>query len=476
MPLPFTVVFQPPDRQDVRRALRSWPAWAVAGGLVAAVIAGSLLARGFEPTDDGRTTASLAITSVPTGADIQVDGRSRGRTPTTLSLSAGEHRVTLRSEGYADATERIALQPREARTLRSELWLRSVDAQRLLPPLPGAAIVGADFLADGRLALSLALPSSEGRQLWLIDGGAAPRRIGSSDARVSLAVSADGSSFAYLPRATPADADAGRHEIWVAASEPRQGRRLYALPVGERLLDLGWAPNGQYLLVASRDQQPGGAQRTRLRRLAVAGGEPSELVDLPSDVVAGSLGWSPDGERAAFLTRVGQVTGLCLLDLVGGQLRYLGDLSRDESSSLPFPPLAWSPDGHRLVYAAPRQDSLNQGGWLFGPRPAPAVFRAEADGGAAQAMAGGEGQAPAWLDNGQVVAVVRSDNRLLVRRFDERGAAADLSELPLKAGSGLAVRWDLAHGQAVVAVRGATGFETGRLDYWLVRFRREGDR
>jgi hypothetical protein len=476
MPLPFAFVFEPQHRPELRTALRSRRAWAVAGGLVIAASVGLALAHGFEPADDGHTAAALAITSVPTGAEIQVDGRSRGRTPTSLSLSAGEHRLTLRSDGYADATERIALQPGERGTLKSELWFRTAEVQRLLPPLPGAAIVGADFLADGRLALSLALPSSDERKLWLVDGGAAPRRIGPSDARVSLAVSADGASFAYLPRAMPADADAGRHEIWIAASDPRQGWRLFTLPSGEHLLDLGWAPNGQYLLVAARDQQPGGAQRTRLRRLAAAGAEPRELVELPSDVVVGSFAWSPDGQWAAFLTRVGQVTGLCLLDIAGGQLRYLGDLSRDESTPLPFPPLAWSLDGYRLVYAAPRQDPPNQGGWLFGPRPTPALFRAEADGGAAQPLAGGEGLTPTWANERQVVAVVRSDNRLLVRRFDERGDATDLSELPLKAGTGLALRWDLGHAQAVMAVRGGTGFETGRLDYWLVRFRREGDR
>ena len=47
----------------------------------------------------------------------------------------------------------------------------------------------------------------------------------------------------------------------------------------------------------------------------------------------------------------------------------------------------------------------------------------------------------------------------------------DLGELPLQPGSAYAARWDLAHAQALVAIRGATGLERGQAEYWLVRYR-----
>jgi len=41
--------------------------------------------------------AAVALTSTTAGAEIEVDGAFVGSTPTTLQLSAGQHRVVIRS-------------------------------------------------------------------------------------------------------------------------------------------------------------------------------------------------------------------------------------------------------------------------------------------------------------------------------------------------------------------------------------------
>jgi hypothetical protein len=46
--------------------------------------------------------ASLSVESNVAGADIEVDGGFVGSTPSTLSLTPGQHTITVKKKGYAD--------------------------------------------------------------------------------------------------------------------------------------------------------------------------------------------------------------------------------------------------------------------------------------------------------------------------------------------------------------------------------------
>lgn len=46
--------------------------------------------------------ASLSIESNVTGADIEVDGAFVGNTPSTISVTPGQHTITVKKKGYAD--------------------------------------------------------------------------------------------------------------------------------------------------------------------------------------------------------------------------------------------------------------------------------------------------------------------------------------------------------------------------------------
>jgi hypothetical protein len=55
-------------------------------------------------------TGSLYVTSVPTGADLFVDGSGRGTTPRTVSgLSPGSHTVKVSKAGYQDYTTTVTI-------------------------------------------------------------------------------------------------------------------------------------------------------------------------------------------------------------------------------------------------------------------------------------------------------------------------------------------------------------------------------
>jgi dipeptidyl aminopeptidase/acylaminoacyl peptidase len=115
-----------------------------------------------------------------------------------VAVAPGEHRVTLRREGYAEATYTVRLETGQSAMLAGELWLRRPEVRRLRPAFPGAAIAGATFLDDGRIALAVALPPGDERQLWLLDGQGSARRVGPPQAWGSIAISPDGRRVAYL--------------------------------------------------------------------------------------------------------------------------------------------------------------------------------------------------------------------------------------------------------------------------------------
>jgi hypothetical protein len=48
------------------------------------------------------STAKLSVTSIPDGADIEVDGNFSGNTPSDLEVPEGEHSITVKKSGYKD--------------------------------------------------------------------------------------------------------------------------------------------------------------------------------------------------------------------------------------------------------------------------------------------------------------------------------------------------------------------------------------
>jgi len=198
--------------------------WAAAGGVIALAAAALLVRRPPVQVGDQNPDADLQVSSLPSGAAIEIDGRTYGRTPATIRLPAGERRVTLRLDAHADATYRIHARRNETAILDAELWLQTPRVQRLRPVFPGATIGDARFLADGRVTFLLALPGDE-RELWLLDGSGLPQRLGPPERRGALAASPDGQRVAYLAHSERADPRLD--ELWLA---PRWGERRASVP------------------------------------------------------------------------------------------------------------------------------------------------------------------------------------------------------------------------------------------------------
>ena len=457
----------------IRRRLprRRWLALPVVLALAAAFVWWWHWDAGPGGQPDG---APLLVSSTPTGATVLIDGRDRGRTPTTLHLPTGAYQVLLRHPAAFDGVYRPDVPP-SGTGLAAELWRRDPIASRVRPTFPGATVAGAAFLDDGRVALAVALPPDGERQAWLLDPATgALERVGPPGARAAMAVAPDGQRIAYLAMsAKPTPGGSNRlDELWLAGFGAARGDRLWRLSApAQRLVDVAWAPDGGHLLAVSAESGTGGGTRSHLYWLDAATGDARELIELPSEIVPGSYAWSPDGRSAAFLARSGTLTALCLVDADGG-FRYLADLSRDDPSPLPVPPVAWSPDGRGLVYAAPTRDRSGPTGWLWGGGTTFGLFSLEPDRPVGERLGAAQGQSPVWRGDGLLFALARpkGDGPLVLRQVDPDGASRDLGRLPLTPSATYAARWDARHAQALVATRASASLGASRPEYWLLRF------
>lgn len=102
--------------------------------------------------------SELALSSDPTGAEVLLDGRPSGRTPTTLrGVPAGEHLLVLRAPGLPDAIRRLVALGSSHQDAALTLFPGSavkIDA-------PEKALVYVDGILRARGAATLFLPGGE---------------------------------------------------------------------------------------------------------------------------------------------------------------------------------------------------------------------------------------------------------------------------------------------------------------------------
>ena len=200
---------------------RRWR-WLAVGTTGLAAIAISIAAFMFLRVGRDTPNAAVTVTSEPSTALVEVDGRKRGETPLTLTLSARDHVIVLHYADYADAVYNVSPTAGVTTTLHADLWQRSPRLQRLRPALPGAAIVHADFLLDGRVALILSLPPSDERQAWIVSKTGSVDRLGPTNLHGSIAVSPDAQRIAYAVRSEKAGVTTRLDEVWVAQAPSEQ--------------------------------------------------------------------------------------------------------------------------------------------------------------------------------------------------------------------------------------------------------------
>ncbi|HET9196574.1 MAG TPA: S9 family peptidase [Vicinamibacterales bacterium] len=109
-------------------------------------------------------------------------------------------------------------------------------------------------------------------------------------------ISADGSQVAFVRVTANEKTDAYDTDIWVVAADGRDSARQ--LTRGTADSAPRWSPDGRQLAFVRSVQRDGRPQPPQLFVLALDGGEPRQITDIPRG--AGNPVWSPDGRTIAF--------------------------------------------------------------------------------------------------------------------------------------------------------------------------------
>jgi len=482
---PFTVVFEPPSRAELRALLRMRRAW-VAGLLVGLAIGTPPLLATVGHTDAVASggPVPLALTSRPAGAEVWLDGRERGRTPLAVPVEPGTHRVLLKAPDAQDGQYAVQVGG-EAAELAAVLWRRQPALARLRPSLPGATLADVRLLADGQLALSIAVPPGHQMQAWRLDpqsGELAPVLTDVTATRLSVAP--DGARVAFVgyevgPPGPGADATGSGARrpgvVWLVSGDQLAGIAGWRPPLapGEQLLDASWSPRADRLLAVTSEALPGGATRSRLWLVDADGHQGQPVLTLPSEIATGSEAWSPDGQHIALVAHAGMVNALCLVDLDGG-FRYVADMDAASAPPLAYLPASWAADSRRLVFVAPHQRPPGVSlGWLQ-PDAQHALYVASTTDPTPRLVGDTDVDFAAWREDGQLVGLRRpgADRALEIHLLDGAATGQQLLELPVRPVAPYAVLWDLDRARLLLA----SPSPAGGLDYWLAMFGLEDGR
>ncbi|MBV9578101.1 MAG: PEGA domain-containing protein [Chloroflexi bacterium] len=500
MELPFTVVFEPPSRSELRALLRMRGHWA-AGVIVALTIGIAYLLANVARADARAATGTvpLQVISAPTGATVWVDGHQQGTTPLDVPVAPGDHTLLLKASEALDSQYSLNVGT-GGRTFDAALWRRAPAVTHLRPTLPGATLSDARLLETGNLGLTIGLPPSRQIQAWSLDPATGEvRLLMGTLPGAQLAFAPDGHHLAYLGSdvgpPSPGDSNAWSDSssddralpklnmLWLfdapaaidadeSTAAPPSGWRP-PLEATEQLVDATWSPRADRLLVVASQPVSGSARRSRAWFVDADGQRAAPAFTLPSDVAPGTAIWSPDATHVAFVAHAGQVNALCLLG-IDGSFRYIADL--DPSSTPPtYPPLSWSADGQQMVFVAPHQHAPGAAFDWLAPAPQHAVFVANLDQSTATALGDTPLNEAIWRQDGQLLGLWRAgpDAPVGIRLLDESGTRSqDVVQLPLKPGATYTSMWDLSHAELLVASRNPSASN----DYWLVRLGAGDDR
>ena len=476
--LPFTVVFEPPSRAELRALLALRRVW-VAAALATLAVGTAVVLAELVRTDAlaSGPLVTLRVASRPAGASVWLDDRARGVTPLELAVPAGPHHLTLTASEALDS--QLALQVGEAgAALDVPLLRRQPLLRHVRPTLPGAGLADVRLLANGQLALTVGVrPGALGA--WRLDpatGALEPLLVQVSATRLVLAP--DGRHMAVLgPEIGPpsvsvaaaadeAGVPAPSVVVWLLQAPFDQPAGGWRPPPGEVPLDARWSPAADGLLVVTGPASSGASPLNHLWWLEAASAQAHELQALPSQVVPGSETWSPDGQHVTFVAHAGRLNALCVLGLADGSFRYLADLEPSDAPPLAYPAVGWSDDSQSVLFTAPRDQPASApiGGW-FTARPGNGLFVARATDGLPTLVRELDVGLPGWQADGRVLGLGRPDTSgpLALELVDGSSGLQRLLELPFRPHRGYAAAWNAGHTRAIIA----DPTPEGSVDYWV---------
>ena len=114
--------------------------------------------------------AEVTLDSVPSGADILVDGEAVGQTPATVEILQGEHQLMLQLQAYADWQQTLQVNASENLDL-GVVTLQPAAGELTLSSVPSSANVTLDGEFQGQTPLTLALSPDHAHRLEVFKPG-----------------------------------------------------------------------------------------------------------------------------------------------------------------------------------------------------------------------------------------------------------------------------------------------------------------
>lgn len=221
------------------------------------------LERELEVTDATRQRISLALVELPgylsvdtpgvAGAQVLVDGEARGRTPLAdVELAAGEHKIAIQAEGYAEFSRTMRLEGQGRRETVAATLVRN-SAPITVQSGTAGAVLWVDGKRIGELPVTVEL--SAGTRVLEV------RAPGHKPWRLDVAVSA-GQPQAIGPVAlSPADAQLRIESEPAGASITLDGRFAGTTPA-----TLALSPGKEHRIAISKQGYGSAARSVRLER------------------------------------------------------------------------------------------------------------------------------------------------------------------------------------------------------------------
>ncbi|MEM0954105.1 MAG: PEGA domain-containing protein [Pseudomonadota bacterium] len=187
--------------------------------------------------------ANIALSSVPIGATVFVDGEERGKTPALLEILQGEHQVELQMPRFRPWQQTLSVSAGVHQNLEP-VTLLPADGLLRLSSQPAGANVTVDGEFQGQTPIELSLDPDGERRITVFKPGykratrtlaLAPEEIRDLDLKLSPLLGD------VQVRVRPAEA-----EIYVNGKRMGQGAQLLSLPAFEQTLEVRLAGYQNY--------------------------------------------------------------------------------------------------------------------------------------------------------------------------------------------------------------------------------------
>lgn len=114
--------------------------------------------------------SNISISTVPLGAEVQIDGIALGTTPLATKVEAGARNLQISLRGYRDLQRQFSVE-KDVNQAMEDIALTALESVLLITSNPSAATVTLNDIYQGETPIEIELPPNEGHEVALFKAG-----------------------------------------------------------------------------------------------------------------------------------------------------------------------------------------------------------------------------------------------------------------------------------------------------------------